>query len=119
MNVQTHFRHMHLDPNFEGQVKAWMSDKLTHGGRPDNLTVNIFVSASAPRTDTHGPLFECHVTVTAPGLPRKIFAKGSHTDFWTALLNCSHPIQHQLDKQRTIRHARRRTPKPWMMDMAA
>src|SRR4051812_18574793 len=100
MNINTHFRHVSHSEELDSQIESWLSSHFNLAtGR--NLKIEVFISKTAPRTEAHGAVFECHMTANAPWLRRSVFSKISDSDFWTAFTVCAKKLQQQIDKDRS------------------
>jgi ribosome-associated translation inhibitor RaiA len=108
MTVRTHFHHVNVPPAFDDRLGEWLTHKLSKWADVDDLEIEAYLITSAPRRETHGATYECHMTAKAPWLRKTIVIKASNTDFWTLLYDCVHKTKQQIQKLTATRRTRRR-----------
>lgn len=108
MKILTHFHHVHTPGDFDQRLQVWLAEKFSKWADTEGFVVNVYVMTSAPRRETHGATYECHMTVTAPWIHKTVIAKEAHTDFWTMLYSCVHKARRQIQKIASANRSRRR-----------
>lgn len=111
MIIRTHFHHVSVPPDFDQRLNEWLTTKLAQWNEDQKLEIDVYLITSAPRQETHGATYECHMTAMSPRLNKKIVVKHSAQDFWTMLYECVHKTRKQLLKINASRRTRQRREK--------
>jgi len=98
MYVNTHLRHISHLRGLETQIQVWAGNYFNLADK-ENLQLDVYVTKIAPRTEFHGPMFECHITAKLSWLHKTMFAKLVDEDFWAAYTGCAARVYHQLEKE--------------------
>jgi ribosome-associated translation inhibitor RaiA len=111
MIIRTHFQHVSVPPDFDQRLNEWLTTKLAQWNEDQKLEIDVYLTTSAPRQETHGAMYECHMTAMSPRLHKKIVTKHANTDFWAMLYECVHKTRRQLQKITSSHRTRRRREK--------
>lgn len=97
MQIRTHLRHISYSEDLHWQMQQWIENVFRFAESQD-LSIDVYVSKVAPRQETHGPLFECHMKARGKVFGQTLFAKQQDFDFWSAFVGSCKRLNYQLHK---------------------
>lgn len=118
MRTDVIFRDIKMFDHLRDFVEQSAEDSTADFDRRDFHTV-VIVSKTAPRTETHGPMFKCTVLVRAKSLRSPLFVKKEDGDFHTVVREALSVIRNKLRQLAHKRIPQRRIAAEFEEQMAA
>ncbi len=110
MRTDVIFRDIKLFDHLKDFVERLTEDTVAEFQRSNDLHAVVVVGKSAPRTDTHGPLFKCTVLVRGAAFPAAIFVKKENRDFYAVVRDSLTAVKRKMRKFTHRRIPARRRP---------
>lgn len=80
-------------------LHEWIAYQFRDLEKHGHISLQFTCTTESSRTETHGPIFDCHIRASATWLSKDMFMRTTGADYLGAAHECCHQIKEQMARQ--------------------